>query len=135
MKSEKNYKEIIVSNRSPLEQSYIFFLFYLKYPPENDKLYASILKTGGALVSEHKDGMKLAGFGPDSILTFLPDCPYHTAVGFGKASELDLHRIFYKIDNIRAFIQVSQADQVRAIKSVLFMEPDYKDTIRGKDIL
>ncbi len=28
------------------------------YPPENEKLYASILKTGGTLVSEYKDGMK-----------------------------------------------------------------------------
>ena len=33
-KIEKNYKKIIVSNRPPMDQSYMFFLFYLKYPPD-----------------------------------------------------------------------------------------------------
>ncbi|MEK7502710.1 MAG: glycosyltransferase family 39 protein [Patescibacteria group bacterium] len=27
------YKEIVVSNQPPMDQSYMFFLFYLKYPP------------------------------------------------------------------------------------------------------
>jgi hypothetical protein len=31
---EDNYKNIVVSNQVPLDQSYIFFLFYLKYPPQ-----------------------------------------------------------------------------------------------------
>lgn len=30
---ENNYKKIIVSNSEKMDQSYIFFLFYLKYPP------------------------------------------------------------------------------------------------------
>lgn len=30
----KKYKKIIVSNRTPLDQSYMFFLFYLKYDPQ-----------------------------------------------------------------------------------------------------
>ncbi len=30
---ENKYQKIIVSNQPPLDQSYIFFLFYLKYPP------------------------------------------------------------------------------------------------------
>ncbi|EKD86822.1 MAG: hypothetical protein ACD_37C00135G0002 [uncultured bacterium] len=47
---EKNYKEIIVSNRSPLEQSYIFFLFYLKYPPQS---YQEIA-TSGAYGVKHE---------------------------------------------------------------------------------
>lgn len=38
---QKNYKEIIVANERPLDQSYMFFLFYLNYPPE------SYLKEGG----------------------------------------------------------------------------------------
>ena len=29
----ENYKKIIVSNRPPMDQSYMFFLFYLKYSP------------------------------------------------------------------------------------------------------
>jgi 4-amino-4-deoxy-L-arabinose transferase-like glycosyltransferase len=29
----KNYKEVVVSNKEPMDQSYMFFLFYLKYPP------------------------------------------------------------------------------------------------------
>lgn len=31
---EDSYGKIVVSNQSPLDQSYIFFLYYLKYPPE-----------------------------------------------------------------------------------------------------
>ena len=30
---EKNYNKIIVSNKEPLDQSYMFFLFYLKFDP------------------------------------------------------------------------------------------------------
>lgn len=33
MRLEKDYDRIIVSNERVLDQSYIFFLFYLKYPP------------------------------------------------------------------------------------------------------
>lgn len=32
---EKNYNKIIVSNDRPLDQSYMFFLFYLKYDPKS----------------------------------------------------------------------------------------------------
>lgn len=32
-KIETNYKKIVVSNQPPMDQSYMFFLFYLKYPP------------------------------------------------------------------------------------------------------
>lgn len=32
--SKKHYKKIIVASQAPLDQSYIFFLFYLKYPPQ-----------------------------------------------------------------------------------------------------
>lgn len=32
-KIEANYEKIIVSNEPPLDQSYIFFLFYLNYDP------------------------------------------------------------------------------------------------------
>ncbi len=38
---EKNYNKVIVSNDRPLDQSYMFFLFYLKYDPK------SYLATGG----------------------------------------------------------------------------------------
>jgi len=31
---QKNYNKIIVSNDRPLDQSYMFFLFYLKYDPK-----------------------------------------------------------------------------------------------------
>lgn len=33
-KIESKYKKIVVSNKPPLDQSYMFFLFYLKYPPK-----------------------------------------------------------------------------------------------------
>lgn len=43
---EKEYKKIVVSNQPPLDQSYMFFLFYLKYPPQ---VYQkeSLLSSGG----------------------------------------------------------------------------------------
>lgn len=45
-KIEKDFDRIIVSNEHPLDQSYMFFLFYLKYPPV---LYQNEdpLRTGG----------------------------------------------------------------------------------------
>lgn len=33
-KMQNNYQRIVVSDTQPMDQSYIFFLFYLKYPPE-----------------------------------------------------------------------------------------------------
>ena len=33
-KIEEKFSRIIVSNQPPMDQSYMFFLFYLKYPPE-----------------------------------------------------------------------------------------------------
>lgn len=33
--SQEDYEKIVVSSEVPLDQSYIFFLFYLKYPPED----------------------------------------------------------------------------------------------------
>ncbi|MEX2007757.1 MAG: glycosyltransferase family 39 protein [Candidatus Levyibacteriota bacterium] len=33
-KVEGNYRKIVVSNEAPMDQSYMFFLFYLKYPPD-----------------------------------------------------------------------------------------------------
>lgn len=33
-KEENKYKKIVVSDRQPLDKSYMFFLFYLKYPPQ-----------------------------------------------------------------------------------------------------
>lgn len=43
---ENQYSKIVVSNQAPLDQSYMFFLFYLKYPPQ---LYQqqSALASGG----------------------------------------------------------------------------------------
>lgn len=32
-KNQKKYDKIVVSNQEPMDQSYMFFLFYLKYPP------------------------------------------------------------------------------------------------------
>ena len=40
------YKAVVVSDKEPLDQSYIFFLFYLKYPPKE-------YQTTGAYASHH----------------------------------------------------------------------------------
>lgn len=51
---EKDYRKIVVSNEVPLDQSYIFFLFYLRYPPH---LYQkSTANTSGEYKSDHRFG-------------------------------------------------------------------------------
>ena len=44
-KLQSSYSQIIVSDRQPMDKSYMFFLFYLKYPPQNYQK-----------VSEHSSG-------------------------------------------------------------------------------
>lgn len=51
---EGDYEKIIVSNQPPLDQSYIFFLFYLKYPPSE---YQKISQySSGGFRENHKFG-------------------------------------------------------------------------------
>lgn len=47
--NENKYKRIVVSNQIPLDQSYIFFLYNLKYPPEKYQKNS----TGGAYKTTH----------------------------------------------------------------------------------
>lgn len=32
--NEKKYKKIVIASETPMDQSYVFFLYYLKYPPQ-----------------------------------------------------------------------------------------------------
>lgn len=51
---EKNYKKIVVSNQPPMDQSYMFFLFYLKYSPQS---YQEISKyVSGGFMENHYFG-------------------------------------------------------------------------------
>jgi len=51
---QNNYKTILVSDNPPLDKSYMFFLFYLQYPPAE---YQQIGKTSsGSFVSHHSFG-------------------------------------------------------------------------------
>ena len=51
---ENKYEKIIVSNKAPMDQSYMFFLFYLKYPPT---LYQKETNnTSGGFRENHKFG-------------------------------------------------------------------------------
>lgn len=43
---EKNYKKIIVSNQPPMDQSYMFFLFYLKYSPQSYQINSQNVSGG-----------------------------------------------------------------------------------------
>lgn len=53
-KTEDEYKKIVVSNQPHLDQSYMFFLFYLKYPPS---LYQQEAKTSsGGFNETHRFG-------------------------------------------------------------------------------
>ncbi|MBU3978580.1 glycosyltransferase family 39 protein [Patescibacteria group bacterium] len=45
------YKKIVVSDRAPFDQSHMFFLFYLKYPPE---LYQMAGNASGGFLESHK---------------------------------------------------------------------------------
>jgi 4-amino-4-deoxy-L-arabinose transferase-like glycosyltransferase len=53
---QKNYSKIIVSNKTPMDQSYIFFLFYLKYDPHK------YLSEGGTLTGVIEGKNKFANF-------------------------------------------------------------------------
>ncbi len=53
-KIEKNYDRVIISSQVPLDQSYIFFLFYLKYPPSEYQKISS--QFSGEYRSSHKIG-------------------------------------------------------------------------------
>ena len=53
---QKDYKKIIVSNITTMDQSYIFFLFYLKYDPQK------YLSEGGTLTGKVEGKNKFANF-------------------------------------------------------------------------
>lgn len=53
-KTEGRYKKIIVSNQAPLDQSYIFFLFYLQYPPA--KYQRESMSASGGFKENHAFG-------------------------------------------------------------------------------
>lgn len=53
---QKNYNKIIVSNTPPLDQSYMFFLFYLKYDP------ARYLREGGTASGKIEGRNRFANF-------------------------------------------------------------------------
>jgi 4-amino-4-deoxy-L-arabinose transferase-like glycosyltransferase len=49
-----NYKTILISDNAPLDKSYMFFLFYLQYPPQ---LYQQVGEnSSGSFVSHHSFG-------------------------------------------------------------------------------
>jgi 4-amino-4-deoxy-L-arabinose transferase-like glycosyltransferase len=48
------YKEIIVSDRQPMDKSYMFFLFYLKYPPWDYQIIGA--KSSGGYAEHHAFG-------------------------------------------------------------------------------
>jgi len=52
-KNDAKYTKVIVSDQIPLDQSYMFFLFYLKYPPI---LYQQVNATGAGFRENHQFG-------------------------------------------------------------------------------
>jgi len=51
---ESNYEKIIVSNQEPMDQSYMFFLFYLRYPPSFYQ--KEVQNASGGFRERHKFG-------------------------------------------------------------------------------
>lgn len=49
-----NYKTIIISDNPPLDKSYMFFLFYLQYPPEKYQIVGK--NSSGSFTSHHSFG-------------------------------------------------------------------------------
>jgi hypothetical protein len=52
---ENKYAKIVVTNKPPLDQSYMFFLFYLKYPPEKYQL-ENVQNLSGGFRENHAFG-------------------------------------------------------------------------------
>lgn len=50
----EKYKKIVVSNEGSMDQSYMFFLFYLKYPPKDYQLHSEF--ASGGFRENHKFG-------------------------------------------------------------------------------
>lgn len=50
---QKHYKSIVVSNKAGMNQSYMFFLFYLRYPPQ---YYQQLVAQGKNLTSDKQFG-------------------------------------------------------------------------------
>ncbi len=52
--TQSRYKTIIVSNQPPFDQSYMFFLFYLKYPPQSYQ--KEVARASGGFRETHNFG-------------------------------------------------------------------------------
>lgn len=99
---ESQYKKIIVSNRAPLDQSYIFFLFYLKYPPGVYQKTA----TSGAYGVKHQfgkyqfDNLKWQEGGSDTLYV-------GSSVDFPDNAKKDIKETVYNPDGSVALLAVS----------------------------
>lgn len=49
-----NYQQILVSDKAPMDKSYMFFLFYLKYPPKDYQIVGK--DSSGGFTSHHSFG-------------------------------------------------------------------------------
>lgn len=49
-KIQGNYKNIIVSNKVPMDESYMFFLYYMQYPPQQ---YQQLVKQGKNITTSY----------------------------------------------------------------------------------
>ena len=51
---ENNYNEIVISDNQPMDKSYMFFLFYLKYPPSEYQKIGE--NSSGSFTAHHSFG-------------------------------------------------------------------------------
>ena len=51
---QENYKEIVISDKQPMDKSYMFFLFYLKYPPQSYQKIGE--NSSGSFAAHHSFG-------------------------------------------------------------------------------
>jgi len=83
-------------------------------------------RAGKILHDQHRANLIKEGFfRHGTVLTYIPTCPYDAAVGFGKASGLDVSAIFYKVRDERAFLQLDRASRESSIRSNLYIDEAY----------
>lgn len=99
-KNAQNFEKIVVTNVSPLDQSYMFYLFYMKYDPQK-YLYAGGTKSGG-FADKHtafeKYEFRPINWGEDQKLT--------NTLFVGRSSDLPDNRgkVIYYLDGEPAIV-------------------------------
>lgn len=110
-KIEGDYDKIVISTKIPLDQSYIFFLFHLKYPPKEYQKASS--KYSGVYKSFHKVGK----YEFRDFSTQVLDGNYQNTLFVGgpkdflNTKKIRILKTIYFLDGTEAFLLVDKRTQ------------------------